>query len=218
MRAEAADDPSPWRRQVLLGRDRWNADALRDLVREYVVEHLVDDDAVLVIDETGLLRRGKASCGIARQYTGSAGKITNCQIGMFATYVSRHDGAFADGTLYLPKSRTDDSARLRPTSVPDDVDFATKPQLAARMIARAEAAKVPLRWVTADTVYGVGDIERDFRWAGKGHVLASMQPIFSIVVKVTANCWYRCQPCRGPAAIRLEASVSGGRYERASPA
>lgn len=171
MRAEAAGDPGPWRQQALLGRDRWDADALRDLVREYVVEYLADDDAVLVIDETGFLKQGKASCGVARQYTGSAGKITNCQIGVFATYVSRHGHAFIDRALYLPKSWTDDSVRMKATSVPEDVDFATKPLLAARMIARAEAANVPFRWVTADTVYGIGDIERTLRRAGKGYVL-----------------------------------------------
>jgi len=90
MRAEAAGDPGPWRQQAILGRRDWDADALRDIVRDYVIEHLADDDAVLVIDETGFLKQGNASCGVARQYTGSAGKITNCQIGVFATYVSRH--------------------------------------------------------------------------------------------------------------------------------
>ena len=84
MRAEAAGDPGPWRQQAILGRRDWDADALRDIVRDYVIEHLADDDAVLVIDETGFLKQGKASCGVARQYTGSAGKITNCQIGVFA--------------------------------------------------------------------------------------------------------------------------------------
>jgi SRSO17 transposase len=88
MRAEAAGDPGPWRQQALLGRGTWDADALRDIVREYAVEQLCDDKAVLVIDETGFLKQGKASCGVARQYTGSAGKITNCQIGVFAAYVS----------------------------------------------------------------------------------------------------------------------------------
>src|SRR5258708_14873425 len=83
MRAEAAGDRGPWRQQAILGRGRWDADALRDIVRDYVIEHLADDDAVLVIDETGFLKQGKASCGVARQYTGSAGKITNCQIGVF---------------------------------------------------------------------------------------------------------------------------------------
>ena len=88
MRAEAAGDPGPWRQQAILGRRDWDADGLRDIVRDYVIEHLADDDAVLVIDETGFLKQGKVSCGVARQYTGSAGKITNCQIGVFAAYVS----------------------------------------------------------------------------------------------------------------------------------
>ena len=171
MRAEAAGDPGPWRQQAVLGRDRWDADALRDLVRDYVTEHLADDNAVLVIDETGFLKQGKASCGVARQYTGSAGKITNCQIGVFAAYVSRHGHAFIDRALYLPKGWTDDPARLKTTYVPGDVSFSTKPQLAAEMIERALAAGVPFRWVAADSVYGVGDIERDLRRAGKGYVL-----------------------------------------------
>ena len=85
MRAEAAGDPGPWRQQAILGRGRWDADGLRDVVRKYALEMLADDDAVLVIDETGFLKQGKASCGAARQYTGSAGKITNCQIGVFAS-------------------------------------------------------------------------------------------------------------------------------------
>jgi SRSO17 transposase len=105
MRAEAAGDPGPWRQQELLGRDRWDADALRDFVRDYVVEHLGHDDAVLVIDETGFLKQGKASCGVARQYTGSAGKITNCQIGVFAAYVSRHGHAFIDRAACSPHDR-----------------------------------------------------------------------------------------------------------------
>ena len=171
MRAEAAGDPGPWRQQALLGRDRWDAEALRDLVRDYVIERLADTDAVLVVDETGFLKQGKASCGVARQYTGSAGKVTNCQIGVFATYVSRHGHAFIDRALYLPKSWTEDPTRLRATYVPSTVVFATKPQLAATMIARAIAAEVPFRWVAGDTVYGVGDIERDLRRAGKGYVL-----------------------------------------------
>src|SRR6478752_7486024 len=89
MRAEAAGDPGPWRQQAVLGRSHWDADALRDMVRDYALETLAEGDAVLAIDETGFLKQGKASCGVARQYTGSAGKITNCQIGVFAAYVSR---------------------------------------------------------------------------------------------------------------------------------
>jgi SRSO17 transposase len=171
MRAEAAGDPGPWRQQAILGRMDWDADALRDIVRDYVIEHLADDDAVLVIDETGFLKQGKASCGVARQYTGSAGKITNCQIGVFAAYVSRYGHAFIDRTLYLPKEWTDDPDRLEAAYVPPDAGFATKPKLATRMIARAIAASVPFKWVAGDTVYGVGDIEQQLRRAGKGYVL-----------------------------------------------
>src|SRR6202050_3464513 len=170
MRAEAAGDPGPWRQQALLGRDRWDADALRDMVREYVMEHLADDNAVLAVDGTGFLKQGKASCGVARQYTGSAGKITNCQIGVFATYVSRHGHAFIDRALYLPKGWTDDPDRLEAAYVPPDVGFATKPQLATRMIAGAIAVSIPFEWGAGETVYGVGDIEQQLRREGKGYV------------------------------------------------
>src|SRR5665648_146548 len=171
MRADAAGDPGPWRQQAILGRGRWNADDLRDIVRDYTLETLADDDAVLVIDETGFLKQGKASCGVGRQYTGSAGKITNCQIGVFACYVSRHGHAFIDRTLYLPKSWTDDPARMSAAHVPAETRFATKPTLAGAMIERALAAQVPFSWVAADSVYGVGTIETSLRRAGKGYVL-----------------------------------------------
>ena len=171
MRAEAAGDPGPWRQQALLGRGRWDADALRDIVREYALETLADDDAVLVIDETGFLKQGKASCGVGRQYTGSAGKITNCQIGVFATYASRHGHAFIDRALYLPKAWTDDQDRMRAAHVPDKTVFATKPRLALTMIERALATGVPFAWIVADSVYGVSDIEGALRRAGKGYVL-----------------------------------------------
>src|SRR6201981_545621 len=171
MRAEAAGDPGPWRQQAILGRGQWDADALRDVVREYAVETLVDEDAVLIIDETGFLKQGKASCGVARQYTGSAGKITNCPNGVFSSYVSRHGHAFIDRALYLPKEWTDEPARLKAAHVPSDVGFATKPKIARRMIARAIAAKVPFSFVAADSVYGTGEVEPLLRKAGKGYVL-----------------------------------------------
>jgi len=171
MRAEAAGDPGPWRQQAILGRGRWNADVLRDIVRDYALETLADEAAVLVIDETGFLKQGKASCGVARQYTGSAGKISNCQIGVFASYVSRHGHAFVDRALYLPQAWTDDPERLAAAHVPDEVGFATKPQIARQMIARAIAMKMPFSFVAADSVYGTGDIEIALRKAGKGYVL-----------------------------------------------
>lgn len=171
MRAEAAGDPGPWRQQAILGRGRWDADGLRDIVRDYVVENLAAADAVLFIDETGFLKQGKASCGVARQYTGSAGKVTNCQIGVFAAYVSARGHAFIDRALYLPKSWTGDPARLAAAHVPEVVAFATKPALAVQMIRRAQAADVPFSWVAADAVYGVGDVEQALRRACKGYVL-----------------------------------------------
>src|SRR3979490_1125418 len=139
MRAEAAGDPGPWRQQAILGRRDWDADALRDIVRDYVIEHLADDDAVLVLDETGFLKQGKASCGVGRQYTGSAGKITNCQIGVLAAYVSRHGHAFIDRALYLPKAWTDDPARMAAAHVPARTGFATKPRLALALLPRVTA-------------------------------------------------------------------------------
>ena len=108
MRAEAAGDPGPWRQQAILGRGRWDADALRDLVRDYVVEHLAADDAVLVIDETGFLKQGRSSCGVSRQYTGSAGKITNCQIAVSLSVATRTEHVPIDFELYLPKCWTED--------------------------------------------------------------------------------------------------------------
>jgi SRSO17 transposase len=171
MRAEAAGDPGPWRQQAILGRGRWDAEALRDVVRDYALETLADADAVLVVDETGFLKQGKSSCGVGRHYTGSAGKITNCQIGVFAAYVSRHGHAFIDRALYLPKAWTGDPARLTAAHVPPEVGFATKPRLATGMVERAITAGVPFSWVAADSVYGVGEFEMMLRRAGKGYVL-----------------------------------------------
>jgi SRSO17 transposase len=179
MRAEAAGDGGPWRQQALLGRGRWDADVLRDIVRDHVIEHVGEADAVLVIDETGFLKQGRASCGVGRQYTGSAGKITNCQIGVFASYVSSKGHAFVDRALYLPKAWTSDPVRLKATHVPQTVEFATKPRLAVGMVTRAVAAGIRFAWVAADSVYGVGELEAALRRAAKGYVLG-----------VNANHWF----------------------------
>jgi SRSO17 transposase len=192
MRAEAAGDPGPWRQQAILGRGRWEADDLRDIVRGYTLETLADDDAVLVIDETGFLKQGKASCGVARHYTGSAGKITNCQIGVFACYVSQHGHAFIDRALYLPKAWTDDPARMKAAHVPEKTAFATKPALAVAMIERAIAAAAPFAWVAADSVYGVGEVERALRRAGKGYVLG-------VASNHSVNSWGKTKPVSGTA-------------------
>src|SRR4051795_6283767 len=171
MRAEAAGDPGPWRQQAVLGRAHWDAEALRDVVRDDVVATLSSPEAGLVIDETGFLKQGKASCGAGRQYTGSAGKITNCPIGGVGAYVSSKGHAFIARALYLPKAWTDDPTRRAAAHVPEDVTFATKPQLARAMIERAIAADVPFAWVAADSVYGVGEIEMMLRRQDKGYVL-----------------------------------------------
>ncbi len=208
MRAEAAGDPGPWRQQAILGRGRWDADGLRDMVRDYALEALADADAVLVIDETGFLKQGKASCGVARQYTGSAGKITNCQIGVFAAYVSCHGHAFIDRALYLPKAWTDDPGRLAKAHVPEATRFATKPAIARTMIERAIAAGVPFSWVAADSVYGVGAIETALRRAGKGYVLG-----------VNANhrfrSWAKPQPVGGTAK-QIAQGLGEGAWQRLS--
>ena len=218
MRAEAAGDPGPWRQQAILGRGRWEADVLRDIVRDYALETLAEADAVLVLDETGFLKQGRSSCGVARQYTGSAGKITNCQIGVFAAYVSRHGHAFIDRALYLPKTWTDDPARLMAAHVPPKTAFATKPRLALAMIERAIAAKVPFAWVAADSVYGVGEIEMALRRAGKGYVLGvnSSHPFNSwgdkplvagtaeeIARALSASAWARLSAGAGTKGARL---------------
>jgi SRSO17 transposase len=172
-RAEAAGDAGPWRQQAVLGRSHWDADALRDMVRDYALETLASPEAVLVLDETGFLKQGKNSCGVGRQYTGSAGKIANCQIGVFAAYVSRKGCAFIDRQLYLPREWINSPERRATAHVPGNIHFATKPEIAAQMIARALVAGVPFAWVATDTIYGVGKIEMQLRRAGKGYVLGA---------------------------------------------
>lgn len=171
MRAEAAGDPGPWRQQAILGRAKWDADALRDIVRKYALETLADSEAVLAIGETAFIKQGKTSCGVARQVNGSTGKMANCQIGVFGAYVSRSGHAFIDRALYLPKAWTDDSARLARAHVPAGIPFATKSRLALEMIGRALAADVPFLWVAADRVFGGADIETTLRRWCKGYVL-----------------------------------------------
>ncbi|WP_262270164.1 IS701 family transposase [Microvirga yunnanensis] len=173
MRAEAAGDSGPWRQQAVLGRSHWDADVLRDMVREYALETLASPGAVLVIDETGFLKQGQHSCGVGRQYTGSAGKIANCQIGVFAAYVSDKGCAFIDRQLYLPQDWTNKPERLAAAQVPDSIRFVTKPEIAAQMIERTLAASVPFDWVATDTIYGVGRFEMQLRRAGKGYVLGA---------------------------------------------
>ncbi len=152
--AEAAGAATPYGVQHLLGRARWDADAVRDDLRAYVVEHLGDRDAVLVIDETGFLKKGTQSVGVQRQYSGTAGRIENCQIGVFLAYASPKGRAFLDRALYLPQEWTADAARRTAAGVPAPEEFRTKPDLARAMLDRALAASIPAAWLTADEVYG----------------------------------------------------------------
>src|ERR671915_867161 len=152
--AEVSGDATPYGLQHLLRRALWDADAVRDALQRYLVEHLGDPDAVLVVDETGFLKKGRHSAGVARQYSGTAGRIDNCQIGVFLAYASRHGHTLLDRELYLPEEWANDRVRCRQAGIPEERCFATKPQLAQQMLPRTLAAGGPARWVTGDSVYG----------------------------------------------------------------
>ena len=172
--AEAAGDRTPDGVQDFLGRMRWDAEAVRDDLRAYVVEHLGDPDAVLVLDETGFVKKGAKSAGVQRQYSGTAGRIENCQIGVFLGYAGRHGWALLDRALYLPEGWAGDAGRRAEAGVPAEVAFITKPKLGLRMLERALDAGVPCSWVTGDSVYGADHALRRRIEArgGLGYVLA----------------------------------------------
>src|SRR5699024_6927556 len=141
--AEQIGEGSPYGVQHLLGRSDWDPDEVRDDLRAYVVESLGDPDAVLILDETGFLKKGTHSAGVARQYTGTAGRIENAQVGVFLAYASRHGTAFLDRALYLPEVWTDDPDRCKRAGIPEGTKFATKIRLARAMLERTFAAGVP---------------------------------------------------------------------------
>jgi SRSO17 transposase len=152
--AERAGEATPDGMQRLLASADWDADAVRDDLRDYVVEHLGDPAGVLVVDETGFLKKGAKSAGVARQYSGTAGRIENCQVGVFLAYATPAGRTFLDRELYLPRAWAEDPARRAEAGIPEEVEFATKPELAMRMLTRGVDAGVPAGWVTADEVYG----------------------------------------------------------------
>jgi SRSO17 transposase len=171
--AEQAGDLRPFRMQALLGRSRWDADRLRDEVRAYVAEALGDPDGVLIVDETGFLKKGAHSAGVARQYSGTAGRIENCQIGVFLAYASRYGQALVDRRLYLPESWTKDPARCAKAEIPETATFATKPTMAREMIAAALDAGLPCAYVLGDAVYGAdSSLRRMLEARGQRYVLA----------------------------------------------
>jgi len=152
--AEELGQPTPTNLQHFIARARWNADDVSIDLRRYICEHLGDDDAILIVDETGFLKKGQKSVGVQRQYSGTAGRIENCQIGVFLAYRSARGQALIDRALYMPQSWIDDPARCAEAGVPEEVEFATKPALARALIRRAIDEGMPCRWVTSDEIYG----------------------------------------------------------------
>ena len=152
--AELAGDTTPYGLQHLLGRANWDAGELREDLREYVLEHLGEEEAVLVVDETGFLKKGTKSVGVKRQYSGTAGRVENCQVGVFVAYTSRLGQAFIDRELYLPEEWARDRKRREQVGVPEQLEMRTKPELAKEMLGRALDAGVKAAWVVTDSVYG----------------------------------------------------------------
>ena len=152
--AEPAGDATPYGVQRLLSGYIWDADLVRDDLKQYVVEHLGDGDAVLVVDETGFLKKGDKSVGVQRQYSGTVGRIENSQIGVFLAYASANDRTLLDRELYLPQVWADDWERRQEAGVPESVGFQTEGQLARQMLQRALQSGVPFAWFTGDEVYG----------------------------------------------------------------
>lgn len=207
--AEQAGEATPTGMQRLLAGAKWDADAVRDDLRAYVVEHLGDPAAVLVIDETGFLKKGTKSVGVQRQYSGAAGRVDNCQIGVFLAYAAPRGRTLLDRELYLPKPWADDPDRRAEAGVPEATTFRTKPALARAMLERTFAAGVPAAWVTGDEVYG-----RDRRlrlW------LEEQERPFVLAVATNEPLW--AQTDRGPqqvGAANIAAALPLARWVRLS--
>jgi SRSO17 transposase len=204
--AEHLGERTPDGVQRLLNGAEWDAEAVRDDLRAYVVEQLAAPDAVLVVDETGFLKRGTHSVGVKRQYSGTAGRIENSQVGVFLCYASAHGAAFIDRALYLPKEWAADTIRRAEAHVPEGVTFCTKPALALAMIERALDAGVPCRWVTGDEVYG-GDRRLRFR-------LEQRRQPFVLAVACNEPLW-RDGPVYRPAQ-ELAAELPSAAWQRRS--
>nr|WP_158842779.1 IS701 family transposase [Saccharothrix deserti] len=171
--AEQAGDRSPHRMQRLLGEARWDADAMRDDLRGYVADELGDQNAVLIIDDTGDLKKGTRTVGVQRQYTGTAGRIENSQVAVFLAYASPRGYALVDREVYLPRCWAEDTDRRAAAGVPPEIRFATKTTLSRRMLTRALDAGLPARWATADEFYGgEARLRRDLQARDVGYVLA----------------------------------------------
>jgi SRSO17 transposase len=216
--AEQIGDARPWRTQRVLSHVQWDQDAARDICRDYVIEHIGHPDGVLVVDETGFLKKGTHSAGVARQYSGTAGRIENCQIGVFLAYASSKGHALIDRALYLPEAWCADTPRRAEAAIPEDVVFATKPTLARQMIARALDAGVPCAWVLGDEVYGSDHrLRRLLEQREQPYVLTvrSNEKLWGVRAKKTG--WYTAaelaEACAGSAWQRLSAGA-GSKGER----
>ncbi len=209
--AEAAGDRTPDGVQDFLSRMRWDAEAVRDDLRSYVVEHLGAPEAVLVLDETGFVNKGTKSVGVQRQDSGTAGRIENGQIGVFLGYASRYGHALIDRALHLPEGWAGDPSRRAEAGVPAAVAFTTKPKLARAMLARTHAAGVPFAWVTAASVYGAAYALR--RWLqdrALGYALAvtgaqrlGLSRVDELAGEVPAEGWHRLSAGAGSKGPRL---------------
>jgi SRSO17 transposase len=198
--AEAAGRDNPYAFQHLLGRAQWDAEAVRDAQRQEVLAGLGQEDAVLAIDESGVVKQGTKSAGVARQYCGASGKIDNCQVGVFLSWQTAKGHALIDRVLYLPREWTDDPARCRAAGIPEEVTFATKPELARRMVERALEAGARPAWVVADAVYGADSKLRFF--------LEERQQPYVVAVSSQQSVWvaFRQQRVK-PLAAQLPAEA-----------
>ncbi|WP_374205185.1 IS701 family transposase [Streptomyces sp. TRM72054] len=179
--AEQAGHATPDGLQHLLAGSKWEPDDIRDDLQEYVAGKLGEAGGVLIVDDTGFIKKGTTSAGVQRQYSGTAGRTENCQIGVFAAYASARGRALVDRELYLPKSWTEDRERCRTARVPDEREFATKGELARHMVLRALASPLPITWVTADSAYGQDNrFRRLLEQSGVGYVLAVPKSQFSV--------------------------------------
>src|SRR3954449_2901483 len=209
--AEAVGDATPDGVQDFLSRVQGDADAVRDDLQAYVVQHLSDPDGVAILDETGFLKKGTKSAGVQRQYSGTAGWIENCQIGVFLGYASRHGQALIDRALYLPADWAKDDDRRREARIPAEIAFATQPKLGLAMLERARQAGVPFAWGTGDSVYGADHAIR--RWAERhrrGYVLAvtskqylGQRPVTRWIKRLPRKAWQRLSAGDGAKGPRL---------------
>jgi SRSO17 transposase len=213
--AEQAGDATPDGMQHLLAAARWDADAVCDDLRGYVVDHLGSPDAVLVVDETGDVKKGTASVGVQRQYSGTAGRVENCQVAVFLSYASPAGHALIDRELYLPRSWIADPARCTAAGIPAGTVFATKPGLARRMISRALDAGTPAAWATGDEVYGAdpglsADLER--RQTGYVLAVAASHRVATSAGTCAARQLAACLPCWAWQRYSAGQGAKGHRY------